>query len=482
MLLDELLKDIYPTELEDSRSYPISSICCDSRTAEKDSLFIAMKGAQHDGAAFVEEAIRRGARVIVSNNGSLHKRNGVLFLHVADPQQFLRSVTQRFYGPLSSRVKCVGITGTNGKTTITYLVESILKEANKNCGIVGTVNCRIGARVLPTKNTTPGLAENQRFLADLSKEGIEYCVMEVSSHGLDQGRVDLIDFKSAVFTNLTSDHLDYHKTRENYFLAKARLFTGLSSVSSSIINGDDPYGQKLVGMTKSRVLTYGISDQTDITAKDIKTSVRGSSFKLRVKGKEILIETKLIGLHNVYNILAAVGVGLSENIPLDVIAQGIAAMKHVPGRLERIDSPKGFSVFIDYAHTEDALKNVLEAIRQIGPQKIITVFGCGGDRDKTKRPKMGAVAGQLSDMVIVTNDNPRSEDPQAIINEIIAGFTAKNYQTIADRKEAIHKAIDLAKSGDVVLVAGKGHEDYQIFKDKTIPFNERQIVEKYLGC
>ena len=481
MLLKELLKDIcdgpFPRG-ESSRR--ITAISCDSRTTGKDSLFVALKGTKQDGTQFIDEAVKKGARVVVSSHPPTEKRADVLFLHVDDPHKFLYEVTRRFYGPLSSKVRSNGVTGTNGKTTITYLIESILREAGKTCGVMGTVNYRIGKKILPSKNTTPGLVENQQFLANLAEKGIEYCVMEVSSHGLDQGRVGLIDFKSAVFTNLTSDHLDYHRTRENYFLAKARLFTNLSPQSVSVINVDDPYGRKLVSLTRSRVVEYGISNEAEVRAKDIKTSVYESHFTVRASGQSMKIQTKLIGMHNVYNILAAVGVCLNEGIAPETISRGIARLEHVPGRLERVESPKGFAVFVDYAHTEDALKNVLEALRKIKPKRIITVFGCGGDRDKTKRPKMGRVAGQLSDIVIVTTDNPRSEDPQSIISGIILGFSTDNYQVVADREKAIATAIAMAGAGDIVLIAGKGHEDYQIFKDKTIAFDERAIVKKYL--
>ena len=502
MLLKELLKDICDGPpprgprgssprpkasrgegtfgLWEESSRRIAAISCDSRTTGKDSLFVALKGSKQDGTQFIDEAIKKGARVVASSHPPAEKHKGVLFLQVDDPHKFLHEVTRRFYGPLSSKVKSIGVTGTNGKTTITYLVESILREAGKTCGVMGTVNYRIGKKVLPSKNTTPSLVENQQFLAGLAQKNIEYCVMEVSSHGLDQGRVDLIDFKTAVFTNLTSDHLDYHRTRDNYFLAKARLFTDLSPRAVSVINIDDPCGAKLVSLTRSRVVKYGILGEADVCAEDIKTSVHKSHFTVRADGQSLKIETKLIGVHNVYNILAAVGVCLNEGVSPETISRGIARLEHVPGRLDRIESPKGFAVFVDYAHTEDALKNVLEALRKIKPKRIITVFGCGGDRDKTKRPKMGRVAGQLSDIVIVTTDNPRSEDPQSIISGIILGFSTDNYQVVADREKAIATAIAMAGAGDIVLIAGKGHEDYQIFKDKTIAFDERAIVKKYL--
>ena len=485
MLLKELLKNVYDGALDAASGHrEIFAVGSDSRTVEKDSLFVALKGSRQDGTDFIEEAIRRGARVIAASHVPSRQRSDVVFLRVADPRHFLREVTRRFYGPMASRVRCIGVTGTNGKTTITYLLESILKNAGKECGVIGTVNYRMAGEIFPSssKNTTPGMVENQRFLAELFQRHIGYCVMEVSSHAIDQGRVALIDFQTAVFTNLTSDHLDYHGTRENYFLAKARLFTDLSSENTAVINLDDPWGQKLVAMTKAKVVRYGIREKADVCAADIELDVQGSRFNLCAPQGKAAIQTRLIGLHNVYNILAAAAAALAQGIGLDAVREGVARLEHVPGRLERIDSPKGFSVFIDYAHTEDALKNVLQALRGSVPGRIITVFGCGGDRDKTKRPKMGAVVGELSDAAIVTNDNPRGEDPQAIIQEIVAGFTKNNYEVIADREQAIRKAIETAQSGDIVLIAGKGHEDYQIFKDKTIAFDERGIVRKYLTC
>ncbi len=483
MVLKDILENIYTDKLASPFAHrEITAIDCDSRMIQKDSLFVVLKGLRHDGMDFVDEAIDRGACVIVANRVPRVTRHDVLFLRVADPHRFMRQAIERFYGGLSSRVRSIGVTGTNGKTTVTYLIESILKQAGWPCGVMGTVNCRMGEDVFAAQNTTPDFVKIHQFLAELSQRHIEYAVMEVSSHGLAQGRVDLINFKSAVFTNLTSDHLDYHKTRENYFLAKSRLFTTLSKESLAVINVDDHYGQRLISMTKARVMRYGILGAADIYAKDIKTAVGTSHFTVCVPTGQAVIETALCGLHNVYNILAAIGVCYNEGITLPEIVRGIARLKYVPGRLERLESPKGFSVFIDYAHTEDALKNVLEALRHLKPRRIITVFGCGGDRDKTKRPKMGAVASELSDIVIVTNDNPRSEDPASIVAQIIAGFSREDYQVVMDREEAIKTAITIATHGDIVLIAGKGHEDYQIFKDKTVSFNEHAIVRKYLTC
>jgi UDP-N-acetylmuramoyl-L-alanyl-D-glutamate--2,6-diaminopimelate ligase len=470
----------------------ISSISCDSRKAERNSLFVALKGSRYDGARFIDEAVGRGARVVILNpDVPLPQRKDVLFLRTADPRAYLRHLTQRFYGHFSSQVKSIGITGTNGKTTVTYLIESILKEAGKSCGVIGTVNYRIGDSIFPSTNTTPDFVENHRLLANLFKKQIEYCIMEVSSHSLVQGRVDLIDFKTAVFTNLSSDHLDYHGTRENYFLAKAGLFTHLLPVSTAVINVDDTCGCQLMPMTKARIVSYGINRQADLIARNIRISAQGTQFELSAPGgcqtstdmgRGGIVQTRLVGRHNVYNILAAAAVGLNEGIGWEAIIRGIARLEHVPGRLERIDSPQGFSVFIDYAHTEDALKNALETMRSVCGRRVVLVFGCGGDRDKTKRPRMGAVASQRADVTILTNDNPRSEEPEAIVAEILQGFSGNNYEVHLDRKEAIRRAIDMARSGDVVLLAGKGHEDYQIFKDRTIRLDEREVVREYLRC
>lgn len=484
MVLQDLVNNIYPGEIPGPfASLPISSIHCDSRSVAHNSVFVALKGGRHDGAAFIAQAVTRGARVIAGE--SLPKDGvprDVLFLRVDDAREFLRRIAQRFYGNETNKVKTIGVTGTNGKTTFTYLVESVLKAAGAPCGVIGTVNYRMGSEIFPTKNTTLDFLENQKFLAHLARKEIFYCVMEVSSHGLDQGRVDFIDFRTAVFTNLTGDHLDYHGDMEQYFQAKAKLFTGLSPQRLSVINGDDPYGQRLKGSAKSRLLTYGIKNPCDFRAEEIHISVDGSRFNIVYQQGTVPIETNLVGRHNVYNILAAAAACFEEGLGWDVIQKGIKELTCVPGRLERVENKKGFAVFIDYAHTDDALKNVLEAMQGIHHERIITVFGCGGDRDKTKRPRMGEVASRLADWVIITNDNPRSEDPEAIARQIVAGCQRNNYEVILDRREAIHKAVGMAREGDIVLIAGKGHEDYQIFKEKTLPFKEREVVEECLSC
>ncbi len=484
MKLKELLDQIYSNPVDkEYLNWDIQSLSSDSRKVEPNSIFVALKGQSFNGELFIDKAISAGAKVIVSTRAiPLSEAKGqVCYLHVDQPSEFLRQLTLKFYGDPSRKMHVIGVTGTNGKTTFTYLMESIVQVHHKSCGVIGTINCRLGDEVKVSQNTTPSLVENQQILADMRRKGADYCVMEVSSHALDQGRVDLIEFSTGVFTNLTSDHLDYHKTRENYFLAKSLLFKNLSSNAHAVINIDDPYGQKLISLTKAKVITYGIDHNAHVKAVDVEIGIAGNKFKLITPNGERVVQTKLVGRYNVYNMLAAVACALGEKFSFDKIVEALEQFETVPGRLEKVDYGQNFSVFIDFAHTQDALENVLRTIRRATNKKIILVFGCGGDRDKRKRPLMGKVASQLADFSIVTSDNPRSEEPGAIVEDIVKGFENKNYAVIVDRKEAIAKALTTAHPGDVVIVAGKGHETYQIFKDQTIKFNERQIIRELLN-
>jgi len=482
MRLTELLKGIYTKPLPlQCKDLDVLSVSCDSREDQKNGLFIALSGAKFNGQDFIRDAIAKGARVIVSGPpGGKAKGHDVCFLEVNDPSAFLYAVGQRFYGFPSKKIKSVGITGTNGKTTITYLIESIIHAAGQRCGVIGTVNYRIGDKILPSKNTTPGFLDNQRYLAQLAGMGVDYCVMEASSHALDQGRLEGIGFSAGIFTNLTQDHLDYHKDMENYFKAKSLLFKGLSPSAAAIINADDQYGKRLIKLAKGRIITYGIDGPADVRAQDIRYHLSGSRFEVLLPEGSIKVHTRFIGKHNIYNILAAFAWGTSQGLGVDIIRKGIEDLTHVPGRLEPVANDKGLYIFIDYAHTEDGLVNVLKSLRAVSPEKIILIFGCGGDRDRTKRPKMARAACELADYSIVTTDNSRSEDPQAIIDEVITGFTRKNYEACVDRREAIGRALKLAQKDQIVLIAGKGHEDYQVFKDRTISFNEREIVKECL--
>jgi len=484
MKLHKLIGDIYDGRIEPAfEQKDIFFVSCDSRKITLGSFFVALKGLSCDGEHFIEEAIAKGASAVATSGDveTLQKKHAsVCFLKVDDSQDFLKKVTRKFYGNPSEKVRVFGVTGTNGKTTATYLIESILKAAGKECGVIGTVNYRLAESIVPAQQTTPNFIDNQHFLTGLAWQRVPYCAIEVSSHALTQDRVHGIDFRVAVFTNLTSDHLDYHETKEDYFSAKASLFTELAPESAAVINKDDPHGQKLMTMTGAKIMTYGIESQADVTAKDIQLNMSGSCFTLVCSAGEIEIQTKLIGTHNVYNILSAASACLAEGVPLNVIRKGVEHLAAVPGRLERVECGQDFSVFIDYAHTQDALDNVLTSIRQAGGERIILVFGCGGDRDQFKRPLMGQTAGRLADLCIVTSDNPRSENPQSIIDQIIPGFERDNYKVVVNRKKAIKQALAEAKPGDIVLIAGKGHETYQIFSDKKIDFYERDIIEKCL--
>jgi len=471
---------------QDSADLEITAITTDSRKVTAGNLFFALPGAKTHGAQFINDAIAKGAKVIVVSKGFdlggalATIPPGVHTIAVDDPQSFLAKALNNFYHHPSLKLRLIGITGTNGKTTITYFLEALFSVLARECGVIGTVNHRYGGRILKAGNTTPGLVENFQLLMQMVQHEVEYCAMEVSSHALDQRRVEGLNFPYAIFTNLTSDHLDYHKNREAYFLAKAKLFTNLSPFSRSIINVDDEFGLRLVGMASAPVWTYGIKNKADFTAENITLNFDETTFDLVTPIGKISIKTRLIGRHNIYNILSVAAVGVGERIPLDLIKNGLESLTVVPGRLERIHGGQNFHVFVDYAHTEDALDNVLSSIRAVKKTRIITVFGCGGDRDKTKRPKMAAVVERLSDFAIVTNDNPRTEDPEAIAKDILGGFKNKNYKVILDREEAIKESLHSAKSGEVVLIAGKGHEDYQIFKDKTVSFDERKIVLQHL--
>jgi len=483
MYLEKLLDDISISRIDFSfKQLDIRSICCDSQKVTSGALFIALKGSKYNGSEFIRDAIGHGATAVaceenVENLKKEHQK--ICFFNVDDSKKFLLEVTQCFYGNPSQQVKTIGITGTNGKTTVAYLIESIFVEAGLQSGVIGTVNYRMGGKSRTALNTTPDYAYNQHFLSLLEKNNIPYCIMEVSSHALDQSRVDGIDFRLAVFTNLTSDHLDYHKSREHYFSAKALLFSQLDANSIAVINTDDIYGQQLCSMTEAKIMTFGIEHQADVMAKDIHMDILGSRFILQYAQEEIEVKTALIGNFNIYNILAAITAGVAEGIKLDVIKKGIERLACVPGRLEKVNQGQKITIFIDYAHTQDALENVLTTIRNVTDARIILVFGCGGDRDISKRPLMGKTACQLADVSFVTSDNPRSEDPGAIIDQIISGFDKDNYHVVIDREEAICRALDTADSSDLVLVAGKGHEDYQVIAGKKIAFNEFQIIKNY---
>lgn len=481
MKLKELLKTVeYKSSSSFSGAAEIKGIACDSKAVSKDYLFIAVPGTKMDGHRFAREAADRGAvAVVIEKDVSLD--DDIAKIYVKDSRQALARIAGEFYGRPSEKLRCIGITGTNGKTTVSYLMDSIVSASGHKAGLIGTISYRIGERVIPAVNTTPGPVELFNFMGKMAQNSIGYLVMEVSSHSLDQRRVEGIDFEAAVFTNLTGDHLDYHKTQDEYFNAKAKLFEGLGAASYGIINIDDEWGRKLLKRSKGRVMTYGMKQGADLLAGGIQLSLNGTKFTIDTPAGQIKINTKLIGLHNVYNITAAVAAGLAMGFTPEAVRRGAENVRAVPGRLESIECGQPFKVFVDYAHTDDALHNVFSALRPLIAKRIIVVFGCGGDRDRTKRPRMGKVASEAADVVIVTSDNPRSEDPQAITSEITAGIGSGNCTVILDRMQAIRQALSAAREGDCVLIAGKGHETYQVLKETTVAFDDREVARKILS-
>lgn len=460
----------------------IKGITSNSKEIKKGFIFVAIKGNRQDGNLFIQEAILKGARIIVVEKEAPQVKipKKVIFLVVNDCRKFFAQATHNFYGAPSNKIKVAGITGTNGKTTISYLIEAMAKKSGQSCGVIGTINYRFKKRCILAKNTTPGAGQLQALLKKMYLQKVKYCAMEVSSHALDQERVTGVNFSHAIFSNLTQDHLDYHKNLEDYFLAKAKLFSALPALARAIINNDDKYGNRIRQLTKAKVLTYGIKNRSDIMAKNINFGIHSTEFSLIAKHINIRIKTKLIGLYNIYNILAAVAWGLSEKLPLLDIKSALEEFQCVPGRLERVHCSWGLDIFVDYAHTPDALYNVISALRPLVKGKIIVIFGCGGERDKLKRPLMGKLVTQLADYAIITNDNPRSEDPKAIIKDIQQGIQKSNYSVVYGRREAIAKGLSLIDKTDCLLIAGKGHEDYQILKNKVLKFSDRKVVGECL--
>jgi UDP-N-acetylmuramoyl-L-alanyl-D-glutamate--2,6-diaminopimelate ligase len=462
----------------------------DSRKIQRGDCFIAIRGTGTDGHKFLESAIGNGASVVVLEQDSAlsdyyFMHSGVVKIVVPDSRKALAVMSANYYNHPSRKLTMVGVTGTNGKTTTTHLVKAILEAAGQRVGLLGTIEYRIGDEVIPASHTTPESLELNELLARMATSGCQSVSMEVSSHALHQSRVYGLQFSAAVFTNLTQDHLDYHGSMEEYFSAKKILFDTLERDAVAITNADDTWGMQIAASSPARTLSYGIAEHANVRASDIRLSIDGSSCALSFNNQQTTMTTPLVGRFNVYNILAAYSTGLALGLSPDTLAAGIRSVKSVRGRFERIASPKGWAAIIDYAHTPDALEKCLRTIHDVLPRegrgRIITVFGAGGDRDRTKRPLMGAVAGQWSDIVIVTSDNPRTEEPQSIIDGIVAGIPrAAQVTREVDRRAAIHSALQQAKAGDVILVAGKGHEDYQVIGKEKIHFSDREIVEEFI--
>ena len=456
----------------------VSAVAQDSRKVVPGSLFVAVRGYHSDGHRFISQAFGRGAVAAVAEEQAVVDAPADLpVIRVADSRRALARIATRFYGEPSRRLALVGITGTNGKTTTSYLARSVIEAGGIRCGLIGTIDYRIGDRTYPAPNTTPESLDLQQLIAELVGVGAGACVMEVSSHALALGRTEGCEFRAAAFTNLTQDHLDFHGSMDAYFAAKLLLFKGLAPDAAAVVNDDDGRAGEVTRNTRARVITTGLSERAAVRpAGPVRHGLDGLAFPVETPAGRIELRSPLVGKHNVYNILTAVGLGVALGIGPEAISSGIASMQAVPGRMEKVEAGQPFGVVVDYAHTEDALARLLEAVREVAPKRVITVFGCGGDRDRTKRPRMGAAAAAGSDLVIVTSDNPRTEDPQAIIAEIEAGMgrAATPHVVIADRAAAIDAAIGSAEAGDMVVLAGKGHEDYQVLGEQKVHFDDRE--------
>jgi UDP-N-acetylmuramoyl-L-alanyl-D-glutamate--2,6-diaminopimelate ligase len=506
MELRKLLEGVEVKKINGETLKEIDGVAYHSHQVKRGFLFVAIRGMEVDGHRFIGEAIQRGAEaVLLEEEGEISNKTMII---VPDSRQALAKISSNFYGNPSSQVRLIGITGTNGKTTTTYLLESIFKKAGCAVGVIGTINYRFGQKISPALNTTPESLDLQRILWEMAGEGASHVIMEVSSHGLDLDRVFGCQFDGVVFTNLTVEHLDYHKTLDHYFESKRKLFSESLMKSHktrrfAVTNQDDPRGGKIVEGIDLSVIRYGLGPSCDIFADRVTSTFEGLSCRIKTPRGEFSIHSKLIGEFNVYNILAAVATAIAMDIPVETVKSGVESLEGVLGRFEKIGNRKGIHVIVDYAHTHDALERVLLGLRNVlrsSPRsngKVITVFGCGGDRDRTKRPLMGKVAGSYSDLSILTSDNPRTEDPLAIMNEVEMGFKSlplekwhqneigswrskKGYLKVPDRREAIRMAIRLAQPSDTVLIAGKGHEDYQIIGKQKFPFDDHIEAKKAL--
>lgn len=489
MLLSELATYLIASRIHGDGGTACQGIAIDSRQVQAGDLFVCLPGHTVDGHDFAPQAAERGAAALVVERHLEHI--GLPQLEVGDSRLAMAILGNVFYRMPSKRLKVIGVTGTNGKTTTTYLIDRILADQGINTGLIGTIERKYAGQAFPMPRTTPESLDLQRYLDEMTQSGVDYCVMEVSSHALEQGRVKGTRFRTAVFTNLTQDHLDYHHTMEEYRAAKGLFFSRLGNTyeedpglrSYAVLNADDPASAYFAKQTAAEVITYGVENPADIRATDISITARGTSFHVDTFQGSTDIALRMVGKFNVYNALAAIAAALLEGVPLNRIKESLEALKGVDGRVEAVDEGQPFAVIVDYAHTPDGLENVLRTVSEFAVGRVICVFGCGGDRDRMKRPIMGRIAARYAQHVIVTSDNPRTEDPVAILSDIATGLEEdkvpkERYELIADRREAIQKAIEMASSEDVVLIAGKGHETYQLIGTAVYDFDDRIVAKE----
>ena len=481
MTLSELLKDVNIKKIDGGGSMKISGIACDSRKVKPGNVFVCITSYETDGHKYAKSAVENGAVAVVAEHDL--PTVDVPCVIVDNTRKAMSEMAATFYDYPYKKFKLIGITGTNGKTTTTYLIKSILEHLGKKVGLIGTNQNMIGDMIMETSRTTPDSLELMQLFDMIASHNVDYVVMEVSSHALALDRVTACTFDVGAFTNITQDHLDFHKTMEEYLAAKSILF---NICNTGVVNKDDARSEYLIENARCRnMITYGINQDCDLKASNIILNEDGVKFDINYGGMEEHVDLPIPGEFSVYNALTAIGCCMAENIPLDLAVDGLHSAKGVKGRIEIVRTPgTNYTVIIDYAHTPDGLLNVINAIRGFAKGRIVTLFGCGGDRDASKRPIMGKIAGELSDFCIVTSDNPRTEDPEKIIKQVVEGVkqTDCDYEVITNRFSAIEYALDHAKKNDIILLAGKGHETYQVLGKDTIKFDEREIVQKLLGC
>ena len=482
MELSLLLKDIPLVSVKGNCERDIKGICYDSRKVNNDFMFVCIVGFETDGHKYIDSALKSGASVILVQEGADIPEipQDITVLCAKDTRKTLALISSAFYDHPEKKLKVIGVTGTNGKTTVTTLIKSVLEFEGKKCGLIGTNANMIGEEIIPTERTTPESLELFELFSKMEKQGVEYVIMEVSSHSLELCRVYGIEFEVGAFTNLTQDHLDFHITMENYLNAKKKLF---DVSKTAVINADDDAGKTILGKCPCKAISYGIDEKADILASDIKISSRGVIFNIDSFGEKDTVRLGIPGRFSVYNALAAIGTVCALGISVFRAIEALTIAKGVMGRCEKVYTGKEYTVIIDYAHTPDGLENIIKTVREFAEGRVITLFGCGGDRDRTKRPIMGKIAGELSDYLIVTSDNPRTEEPSKIIDDIMVGVrkTSCEYIVIENRREAIDFALKFAKAGDCIILAGKGHETYQIIGKTKNHFDEREVIAECLG-
>lgn len=490
MEMKELLKCLNIIKVKGPTDFPVRGLAYHSNRVQPGFIFFCLEGTRADGHKYISQAVDAGAAAVVLEKDL--DINGATKILVPDVRIAMSAISEIFYASPSKKLRVVGVTGTNGKTTTTHLIEAIISAHNKKTGLLGTIKYKINGDSLPVLATTPEAPDLQRMLSKMVDQKVTYAIMEVSSHALELNRVSGCDFDIAVMTNITGDHYDFHQTRERYLFAKAKLFSQLGGSflkgplpRFAVLNRDDPHFEYLLRQTTVQPISYGIKNPADVEAKNVEVREDGINFLLCSPWGTDEISLNLTGYFNLYNALAAVSVALLERIPLSTIKGALAGVQGVPGRFERVDLGQDFLVIVDYAHTPDGLDNILQTARGFARGKIITIFGCGGERDRAKRPEMGRIAGQYSDYCILTSDNPRGEDPWQIIREVESGLrekkeTGRGYSVQPNRYEAIKLGIELARPHDIVIIAGKGHENYQVFSDYTIHFSDRETAEEII--